>query len=173
MNGELTLIIPFSFPERQHSFSPLLILLLAWYSVDMASVNAQQVGIKVLENIKKGKKVKVGEIMKNAGYSDKTCLNPKLVTDTKSYRNTIALEAKPLIAGIAEEIERIKLALSTKVLENEEYRTLIGALNILVQNYQLLSGGATERQVFVLPSEVMERNSIQTVEQKTSVDNVQ
>jgi formylmethanofuran dehydrogenase subunit E-like metal-binding protein len=52
--------------------------------------------------------------------------------------------------------------MSKKNKNKEEYRTLVGALDILTKNYQLLTGGVTSRNVFVLPSEVMDKNNIQS-----------
>ena len=127
----------------------------------MGSINAQQTAFKVLETIGTGKKVNMGEIIKKQGYSPKTALTPTLVTNTKSYRQTLEWSKKPILEGIQTEINRVKAELASRNPSQEEYRTLVGSLDIYIKNYQLLSGGATERQVFVLPSEVMERNAIQ------------
>ena len=126
----------------------------------MGSINAQRVGLKVSETIKRGELVKLGKIIEETGYSKKTALNPRLITNTKSYKRAIELESKPLIDGIQREIARIKESMSKRDLDKEEYRTLIGALDILNKNYQLLSGGATSRQVLVLPSEIIDKNNI-------------
>lgn len=72
----------------------------------------------------------------------------------------MAIEQKPLLEGLQAEINRAKLALSRKDLSQEDARTLGYLMDIMIKNYQLLSGGATERQVFVLPSQVMGRNAI-------------
>ncbi len=127
----------------------------------MGSIKAQRVAIKVSENLRNGKPTNYGAIMREAGYSKQTSLRPKLVTETQAYKTALATENKPLIEGLQEEITRIKGALASKNLKHEEYRTLVGSLDILVSNYQLLSGGATSREVFVLPSEVMEKNIIE------------
>ncbi len=126
----------------------------------MASINAQNVARKVLSNIKEGKKVNRTEIIAKTGYSPATASVPSLVTDTKSYKRIMELEGKPLLDQLTIEIQEIKSAMSGKDKTKEEYRTLVGALDIMIHNYQLLSGGATERQVFVIPSEIMERNNI-------------
>lgn len=128
----------------------------------MGSINAQRVAVKVSETIQRGEIVKLGEIIEKVGYSKQTALKPSLVTNTKSYKTTLELEKRPIIDGIQKEINRIKDAIAAKDLSNEEVRVLIYALDTLVKNYQLLSGGATERQVFVLPSEVLGRNKIET-----------
>lgn len=127
----------------------------------MGSITAQQAAAKVSETIRKGKQVKIGKILREVGYSDATANSPTIVTKTDSFQKALAVESVPLIKGLQEEITRIKAAMARKNLDNEEYRVLAGSLDIMTRNYQLLSGGATERQVFVLPSEVMARNQIE------------
>lgn len=128
----------------------------------MGSLDAQRAALEVSETIARGKKVQIGKILKKVGYADSVSKKPSLVTNTKSYKTALALESRPLIDGIQREINRIKEAISVKDWKKEDVRVLIGSLDILVKNYQLLSGGATERQVFVLPSEVIQRNQIAT-----------
>jgi hypothetical protein len=126
----------------------------------MASNNAALVAHKVAEDIGKGKLINLGKIMRETGYKKSTSLTPQRVTNTKTYKKL----AIPLIDGLQEEITRIKKAMAEKNLANEDYRVLIYALDTATKNYQLLSGGATERQVFVMPSEIMEKNIIEAVE---------
>jgi hypothetical protein len=59
-----------------------------------------------------------------------------------------------------ENINSIEYALSKKNLTKEDYRTLIGSLDIMIKNKHLLSGGSLTTNIFVLPSEVMQRNEI-------------
>lgn len=127
----------------------------------MGSINAQVVAKKISDTIGKKKKVVLGEILRDTGYSKQTSLTPSLVTNTVAFQKAMELERKPLLEGLQREINEIKLAMSKKNKNKEEYRTLVGSLDILVSNYQLLSGGATQRQVFVLPGEVMEKNIIE------------
>ena len=122
----------------------------------MSSLNAQLVAQKVSETIRTGRKVVLGEIIRNSGYSMETSLKPKLVTDTKSYKKAI----RPVIDGMESQIQRIKEAIASRDLEKEEYRTLIYSLDTFIKNHQLLSGGATSRQIFCIPSEIMEKNNI-------------
>ncbi len=137
----------------------------------MGSINAQVVAQKVSEKLRTGKLVKYGEILLDTGYSKSVSRRPKIVTETDAYKKALKVEQLPLIEGLQHEITRIKLAIQSKDLKREEYRTLIGSLDILTKNYQLLSGGATERQVFVLPSEVMNKNNIQhTLDTDVKVD---
>lgn len=130
----------------------------------MASIDAKQVARKVSETIRKGQKVKLGEIIRNQGYSESTSLRPKLVTQTRSFQEAIT----PIVSGLSKQIEETKIAMSNKDLGKETLATLTYHLDTLIRNYQLLSGGATERQVFILPSEVMERNNlVESKEQPT------
>lgn len=122
----------------------------------MASLNAQLVAKKVSETIRKNEKVVLGEIIRNSGYSIETSLKPKLVTGTKSYKGAI----RPVVDGIEVEIHRIMDAVNQKDHDKEEFRVLVYSLDILIKNYQLLSGGVTERQVLVLPSELIAKNNI-------------
>ena len=112
----------------------------------------------MLNKVKKGELIKMNEIMKDVGYSPATCKHPEKVTETKTYKEN----APRLIEGIAPEIERIKRAMARKNLDNEEYKVLVASLDVLTKNHQLLSGAATERRVFVIPSEVIGRNDIDT-----------
>lgn len=123
----------------------------------MGSLNAQKFANKVSEKVLKGELVNLGKIAREVGYSESVAKAPSHITNTKTYRTV----AKPLIEGLQSEIERVKLAMSKKDLCDEEYKVLVYSLDVLTKNYQLLSGGATERQVFVLPAEVLERNKIQ------------
>jgi len=133
----------------------------------MGSINPQIVARKVSETIRAKKPVVLGEILLDSGYSKQTSLSPQRVTNTIAYQKSMELERIPLIEGLQREINEVKLAMSKKNKNKEEYRTLVGSLDILTRNYQLLSGGATQRNVFVLPSEVMDKNNIQSSDDKT------
>ena len=133
----------------------------------MGSINAQIVARKISENVGRGKRIKLGEIIKDAGYSSSVSETPQRVTETKAFKAAFALEQKPILDGMQAQINKVKAAIANKNLNAEEYRTLVGSLDILIKNYQLLSGGATERNVFVLPSQVIERNNISVTDEKS------
>lgn len=130
------------------------------YTHGMGSINAQLAGRKVAETIRRGKKVNMGQILKEVGYAKHVTLHPDRVTDTKSFQTSLNVERKSIVEELDKEIARLQSAIARKNLDHEEYRTLVGALDISVKNKQLLSGGATERQIFILPSEVMARHAI-------------
>lgn len=127
----------------------------------MGSMKAQKMALKVSESLRSQKKPKtLGEYALESGYSLTTSKRPRAITSTKTYKTSLALENRPIIEGIQEQINKFKAELAKRDLSTEEVRILVGSIDILTKNYQLLSGGATERQVFVLPSEVIESNDI-------------
>lgn len=127
----------------------------------MSKENPRIVARKVSEKIRLGKKLNMKEILLETGYSPVTAKKPAMVTGTKAYKDEMALLQRPLVDGMTEEINRIKLAMTRRNLNLEEYRTLAGSLDIMIRNYQLLTGGATQRNVLVLPSEVIQKNEIE------------
>lgn len=137
----------------------------------MGSLNAQSVARKVSENISKGKRVILADVLKDSGYSHSVTRRPSTITNTKSFKQAFAVEQRPILEGLQEQINKIKDAIARKDIDDEEYRILVASLDVLIKNYQLLSGGATERQVFVLPSEVMKKNEIASAEDKKLLDN--
>jgi hypothetical protein len=106
----------------------------------MGSLNAKLVAKKVSETIRKGKRVNLGDIIENNGYSKSTSKSPTIVTKTKSFQE----EIKPLADGIDREIERIKVEMASRDITEEKYKDLADVLDKLVKQYQLLTGGKTE-----------------------------
>lgn len=140
----------------------IALLIEVLYNFGMGSINATRLAGKVVEKIRKGELVNLEDLIVEVGYSKATAKHPTSITRTIAYRKALAIEQKPLIEGLQSEINRIKLALSQKDLTQEDVRSLVYMMDIYLKNYQLLSGGATERQVFVLPAEVMQKNSIES-----------
>jgi hypothetical protein len=123
----------------------------------MASLNVQRAVSKISEKVKKGEKVVYGQIMKEVGYSNSVCKHPQKLHTTKTYRRLM----KPLLERLQDQIDSIVDAMNGKDKTQEDFRVLAYSLDVLVKNQQLLSGGATERKVFVLPSEVLNKNKIE------------
>ena len=123
----------------------------------MASINAKNGAIKVLERVRNGKLVVYKDIMQEVGYSKATSKIPEQMTKTKSYRNIIT----PVISKIDRDIDRMQNALGKKDMDKETVKVLVSSLDVLIKNHQLLSGGATDRKILVLPSEVIGRNIIE------------
>ena len=107
----------------------------------MASENARQAAKKVLETVGKGKKVVMGEILREVGYADNTADNPDHVTKTKSYQSVV----NPFVEKMIAERDRVILAMQVKDLDTVQYAQLNSAIDTFTKNIQLLSGEETER----------------------------
>lgn len=107
----------------------------------MVSINAQNVGKEVLETIGKGEKVKLGKIIKKNGYAQNTADNPKLVTETESYKQIV----NPIVDKWIKERERLTNELSVRDLSLERYETVMKSIDVITKNIQLVSGGNTEK----------------------------
>lgn len=107
----------------------------------MASKNAKLAAEKLLETIGTGEKVSMGQILRDVGYADNTADNPKLVTSTASFQETI----DPFVEKIKKERDRIVAAMSVKDLDVVQYQHLASATDTLTKNIQLLSGKETAR----------------------------
>lgn len=112
----------------------------------MASEDAKNVAKEVLETIGKNKKVKLGEIIRKNGYSPKTSLTPKLVTETKSFQETV----EPIVNQMIKERQRLMKAIASKSLNKVAYKDSVNSLDTLTKNIQLLSGRATDRTTLIL-----------------------
>lgn len=106
----------------------------------MGSVNARRVANKVLEKVRNGEKVSVSAIAREVGYGT-TSKIPGKITGTKSYKEVMA----PVVEMMERERNRILMELASKDLEKERHRDLVGSMDTLTKNIQLLSGKETER----------------------------
>jgi len=107
----------------------------------MSSENAKAVAKEVITRVRNGKKINFQEIQQNHGYSKSSAVAMK-GTRNDTYKEAV----KPLSDGLAKEIEKIKLEMSLRDISDEKYKDLADVLDKLVKNYQLVTGGATERQ---------------------------
>lgn len=107
----------------------------------MASENAKQAARKVIENVRKGKRVNLGNILQETGYSKATSVIPSKVTRTKSFQSEIST----FVEKLEKERDRIVSAMSVKDLDVVQYQHLASATDTLTKNIQLLSGKETER----------------------------
>ena len=131
------------------------------YQIELGSRVFNLLVSKVLKRVYLGFDEKTKENMTAIFNSDNDQEKEKFIKENiHNFDELFEEEMKKIEDNIKEEIERIKVAMAKKNLEHEEYRVLVGSLDIAVRNYQLLSGGATSLNVLVLPSEVMERNAI-------------
>lgn len=104
----------------------------------MGSIAAKAVAEDVLESLRRGKRPILGDIVFKRGYSKKTSLNPKNVTETKTYKATIA----PFVEKLEIERQRAIDAMAGKI-GKAKYRDLTDAVDKLTKSHQLLTGGAT------------------------------
>jgi mevalonate kinase len=110
------------------------------------SINAQNVAREVLETIRNGKMVNLGDIIEKNGYSEATSTVPSMVTDTKSYKEVM----EPVVKQMEKERQRILDALSIKDLDTERHKDLVGSMDTLTKNIQLLGGKETERSGVII-----------------------
>jgi len=106
----------------------------------MGSIDAKNVAKEVLEIIGTNKKVSLRKIIKKNGYAQNTADNPKLVTETQSYKDVI----DPIVERWRKERERITKAMEEKDLSKEQYKVLADSMDTITKNIQLLTGGKTE-----------------------------
>ncbi len=104
------------------------------------SMNAKAVARDVIARIRRGERVKMGEIVLAHGYAPSVANAPAIVTNTQSYKEEIELYTTRL------EKHRLKVlaAMENKNLNEEQYRTLSDAQAKLTHDVQLLTGGKTE-----------------------------
>lgn len=85
----------------------------------------------------------LGQLLLEAGYSDIQSKNPHQIFASETIKEGLTDVAEKL----ASERDRILKELNTKDLTEEKYKDLVDSLDKLNKNYQLSTGGATERQV--------------------------
>lgn len=107
----------------------------------MASERAKNAARLVLERTGKGKRVVMGEILREVGYGEGTIVNPQQVTETDSFKSVI----NPFVAKMEKERDRVIQAMAGKELDVVQYSHLTNAIDSMTKNIQLLSGGETER----------------------------
>lgn len=106
----------------------------------MASTNAQAVAHKVVDKVRKGEKVNLGELISASGYSKNISKQPTRITKQKAYQEIVT----PVLQQLESERQRIITAMSKKNLSKEKYQTLVQSMDILTRNAQLLGGKATD-----------------------------
>ena len=105
----------------------------------MPSENARAVANDVIAAVGKGRKVSIRKIARNRGYSPSVADNPKKITKTKTYRETLA----PVLDRYERLRDRILKAIEGKDLSKERFKDLGEELAKVTHAIQLLSGGAT------------------------------
>lgn len=108
----------------------------------MGSIAAKKVAKEVLETLGKGKRPNLGKIIKKNGYSKKMSLNPKEVTDTKSFKEVV----DPFIQAMITQRQRAIDAIASRKLTKDKTRDLTDLIDKLTKNIQLLNGGKTSNE---------------------------
>lgn len=106
----------------------------------MASTNAQAVAHKVVDKVRKGEKVNLGELISASGYSKNIAKQPTRITKQKAYQEIVT----PVLQQLESERQRIITAMGKKNLGKEKYQTLVQSMDIITRNTQLLGGKATD-----------------------------
>lgn len=100
---------------------------------NITSENARAVAVEVVDKVGKGRKINLGEIIRDHGYSDSVSKSPAKVTRTKSYKNTI-LE---LLNSMQREAIQIVEIIGTK-RNKASFRDLIDGMEKTVKGITLL-----------------------------------
>lgn len=104
------------------------------------SLMAKAVARNVLQKVRKGAKISIGEEMRKVGYSETTSQHPSKVTEQIAYRE----EIDPFLQKLITERDAIIEAMPAK-RKGANYMVLSIALQGIVKNVELLSGKPTER----------------------------
>lgn len=97
--------------------------------------------IQNLGDVKKRRTL--GELMLEAGYSDKQSLNPNHIMDSETIKEGVS----DFIRSLDDKRKQAITHLTEAKLEKAPAREIAYVVDILNKNHALLSGGATENQV--------------------------
>lgn len=103
--------------------------------------------------MKKGEFKSYKEIIAANGYSKGIHIHPEKVVKTKSYQSVM----EPFVKQLERERQRLMSEMVTRDLSQEEYKTMVEAVDKLTKNSQLLSGGNTDQVALVLPGDVTKK----------------
>lgn len=108
----------------------------------MATPKQQKLIQLFIDNLStKGTTKTLGELMKEAGYSDSQCTNPHEIFNSDGVREGLSDVAKSL----EKERTRILNELAVKDLSEEKYKDLVDSMDKITKNHQLMTGGETEK----------------------------
>lgn len=83
------------------------------------------------------------QLAREVGYAPSSANRITQITNTKSYKIAFALENKEIVDKIDRDISRYQEALASKNLSREKAKDIVSAMDTLIKNKQLLSGGST------------------------------
>lgn len=94
----------------------------------------------ILENLGNEKPRTMGDMLKEAGYSEAIQKNPKMIFESETIQAGMSEVAKDLEILRKNALNELK----SRDLEKEPMRDVVKAIDIFTKNHQLLSGGKTE-----------------------------
>ncbi len=110
-----------------------------YYKV-MASIKARQVGLEVVETIRKGRKVELGKIIRKNGYSKSISESPTKVTKTKTYIEVVYPFIEKMTAIQAKALDN----LANRDLKNEKLDSVVNLSRQMLHDRRLMEEKSTE-----------------------------
>lgn len=109
----------------------------------------------VLENLGvSGSTRSLGELMREAGYSESMCKNPQMVFESETVQDGI----KDFVNQLDDKRKRAITHITESKLEKSTAKDLASIVDILTKDHQLLTGGDTERsKTIVMDSSLIGR----------------
>ena len=104
------------------------------------------------------------EMLQEAGYTEETSIQPSRIIESE----TIQAELQPFVKQLEIKRALVMKHLTEEKISKEKAKDLANMTDTLTKNIQLLSGGATDRTVLVMPSELLEKNNINETNSSTS-----
>lgn len=118
----------------------VIIAVLIVKTMAKVSENAKAVAMDVIDHLKKGKKVILGEILRKHGYSDLVSRSPHIVTDTLGYKMVM----NDFIKQMMHHRDKVLKEMEVTDLSTVDYDKLSQSLTRLNHDIDLL-GSSDER----------------------------
>lgn len=109
------------------------------------SANARAVAKEVISEIRKGKKVVMGKIIRKHGYSESISLTPNKIIKTQAYQEEISPVVEGMKKAQANLIAELNRPGRIATFKRAKLNDVATTLKVLTHDIQLLSGGDTER----------------------------
>lgn len=109
----------------------------------MATPKQEKLIKLLMENYgKKGKTKSLGKLLVEAGYSEESAKNPKLIIESEVIQEGI----QDFVSSMTDKRRLALTKMTEDKLDKAPARELAYITDLLTKNIQLLNGGATERQ---------------------------
>ena len=113
----------------------------------MATPKQQRLIKLLLKNLGNPKSKKnLGDLIIEAGYSKASAKNPKLIFKSEDIKDGL----KDFVSQLEDRRQRAITYITDSKLEKAQARDLAYIVDIFTKNHQLLSGGATSREIIEL-----------------------